>query len=147
VYTLKPEKESYPMNLSMPLQGALLHLLAERKLLRQLSNDLTRFHLMENREQVQQTEQRISDLVTGPLHLSKYESITPWILAEAVQSLLSYLGSRVYCDEPATVWNRQECLTPGTGVSWARPLQERLTALCGQLDTTVSKMLEGSVES
>ncbi len=129
------------MNPSVPFKETLATLLAERKLLRQLSNDLTRFHLMAVREQVKETEQRISDLVVGPLHLSKYESIAPWILAEAVQSLLSYLGSIIYYDEPASIWNRRECLTPGTGVSCNLPLQERLTALCGQLDATVFGML------
>jgi hypothetical protein len=96
---------------------------------------------MANREQVKETEQRIADLVTGSLTLTKYESIAPWILAEAVQSLLSYLGSIIYYDEPASIWNGRVHLTPGTGVSWAPPLQERLTALCGQLDATVSEML------
>ncbi len=129
------------MNLSVPFKETLTTLLAERKLLRQLSADLNRFHLMANREQVKETEQRISDLVTGPLTLTKYESIAPWILVEAVQSLLSYSGSIIYYDEPASIWNGRVHLTPGTGVSWARPLQERLTALCGQLDKTLSTML------
>jgi hypothetical protein len=128
----------------MNLKESLAILLAERKLLRQLSNDFTRFHLMANREQVKETEQRISDLVTGPLTLTKYETVAPWILAEAVQSLLSYLGSIIYYDEPASIWNGRECLTPGTGVSWAPALQERLTALCGQIDATVSEMLEAA---
>jgi hypothetical protein len=126
---------------SIPFQETLAKLLADRKLLRQLSNDFTRFHLMANLEQVKETEQRISDLVTAPLTLTKYESIAPWILAEAVQSLLSYLGGIGYYDDPGSIWNRREWLTPGTGVSYARPLQERLTALCGQLDATVFGML------
>jgi hypothetical protein len=90
----------------MNLKETLANLLAERKELRQLSADLNRFHLMANREQVKETEQRISDLVTGLLTLTKYESITPWILAEAVQSLLSYLGAIVYYDEPAKHYSR-----------------------------------------
>jgi hypothetical protein len=96
---------------------------------------------MANLEQVKDTEQRIADLVTAPLTLTKYESIAPWILAQAVQSLLSYLGSIIYYDEPASIWNGRVNLTPGTGVSWAPALQERLTALCGQLDATVFGML------
>jgi hypothetical protein len=131
------------MNPSVSFQDALANLLAERKLLRQLSADLNRFNLMAVREQVKETEQRISDLVTGSLTLTKYESITPWILAQAVQSLLSYLGGIGYYDDPSSIWNHRECLTPGTGVSWAPALQERLTALCGQLDATVLEMLGG----
>jgi hypothetical protein len=130
----------------MNLKENLANLLAERKELRSLCNDLNRFHLMAVREQVKETEQRISDLVVGSLTLTKYESIAPWILAEAVQSLLSYLGSIIYYDEPASIWNGRECLTPGTGVSWAPLLQERLTALCGQLDATVFEMLQGGVK-
>jgi replicative DNA helicase len=74
---------------SVPFQDALVSLLAERKLLRQLCSDLTRFQLMAMREQAQETEQRISDLVQEPLHLSQRESVTPWQLVSAVESLLS----------------------------------------------------------
>jgi hypothetical protein len=118
------------MNPTDNFQETLASLLAERKELRSLCNDLSRFRLMGNREQVQETEGLISDLVTGPLTLTKYETVAPHFLAEAVQNLLSYLGSGVYYDDPASIWNYRESITPGVGVSWTPRLQERLTALC-----------------
>jgi hypothetical protein len=93
------------------------------------------------REQAQQTEQRISELVQEPLGLSKLERIAPHFLAEAVQNLFGTLNDFRYSDEPRLVWNHN--LLPGVGLNW-RPLQERLTLLCGPLDATVSEMLAGT---
>jgi hypothetical protein len=93
------------MNPSVSFQESIVSLLAERKELRALFSDLTRFHLMANGEQVQETEQRISDLVTGPLPLSKYDSVTPHVLTEAVENLTSYLASSVSYESPASIWN------------------------------------------
>jgi hypothetical protein len=130
------------MNPPVPFQDALVSLLAERKLLRQLSRNLTVCLLLADRQKAAQTEQRISDLVQGPLHLSKRESNSEHFLAEAVQNLFSTLNDFRYYDEPSRVWEHSPI--PGVGLSWPRALQERLTALCGPLDVTVSEMFEAA---
>jgi hypothetical protein len=127
------------MTPSVPFQDALANLLAERTLLRQLSNDLTHFRVLADRAKAQAVEQRISDLVQEPLNLSKLESKAPHFLAEAVQSLLATLNDLRFCDEPSRVWQLNPI--PGVGLTWPLALQERLTTLCGPLDATVSEML------
>jgi len=142
VYTLNSER-NLTLTSSIPFRDALANLLAERKLLRKLSNDLTHFRVLGDREQAQKIEQRISDLVQEPLNLSKLESKAPHFLAEAVQNLFASLNDLRFYDEPGRYWE-QYTPVPNVGLVWPRALQERLTTLCGPLDVTVSEMLAGA---
>jgi hypothetical protein len=85
VYTLSRKE---PMNPTDAVQDRLANLLAERKLLRHLSQDLTRCLALADREQAHKIEQRISELVQGTLNLSKRESMAAHFLADAVRNLI-----------------------------------------------------------
>jgi hypothetical protein len=123
----------------MNLKDDLARLLAERKLLRQLLQDLTRYLVLDERERTKQPEQKIAELVQEPLKLSRRDSVAVTFLAQGAHNIILAFTNLNLLESPTHYWDIYNPI-PGVGLAWP-PLQDRLIALCGPLDETLSTML------
>ena len=116
-------------------------LLAQRKLVRELSQALVSYRLRHDRDLVSKTEEAVAILVNEPLRLKSPELPRAASLATAVASLLVTFKEPQLLDTPSLVWNANQ-LVPGVMTTvWEPMVKERLMDLCGPLDATLERML------
>ena len=132
-------------------KDSVLILLAERKELRLLCEDLQRINPTYNRERIAVVEARISELVLGPLGLERGDCPADPHLAQACQRLPFLLTDREHpehTDNPNRVWDGQVSVVVGvSATNWHPLLKSRLLALCGPLDQPLSKLLEAEANA
>lgn len=118
-------------------------LLTERRELRDLSQALRMHRILGNQGRIGETQKKIAELVQEPLHLSPRDTLAPHWVAESACNMLGAFSDPKLFENPSSYWDGHGPLH-GVGLSWSKALRDRLIALCGPLDATVSEMLAGA---
>jgi hypothetical protein len=133
---------------STPFTERVQNLLAERAQLRDLCTALARVKWTYDRPKITEAEHRITELVTSPLNLPRGETPAEPHLAAACENLGYLLVQKdhpEFIENPARIFDGLVSVVSGVLVkSWNSALQARLIALCGQMDSTLSAMLEAA---